>query len=534
MRSFAQLLYVVDTSRRTSAKLDALMGYFQQANPSDAAWALWFLMGKKLRLRINGRTLLRWCGQVSGYSDRLLQHCYERVGDSAETVALVLPEGDGVDWPLSVFIEQHLMPIGDWDEGFQLNLIRSLWQQLDRKQLLLCNKMLTGGLRIGVSRTLVVRALAQAHNLDVAVVQHRLMGAWQPSPHAYLAVIGQKVDPESERSRPYPFMLAAPLEGGLENLGDRNDWQVEWKWDGMRAQLIKRHGYIQLWSRGDEALAECFPELIQAAARIPGNFVLDGEILCWQTAAATPMAFAHLQTRITRKNPSDVILTQAPARFIAYDCLEVQGNDVRSLNLLSRREHLLRILPADGEHAPHATLCCSPVLNQNSWHSLFEVWSTARDHGTEGFMLKSITSPYSVGRTRGLWWKFKSHPFTIDLVLVYAQAGHGKRGGLFTDYTLAAWDKGQLVPVAKAYSGLSDVEIRQVNSWILKHTKAKQGPVRIVNPELVFEIAFEGVQVSRRHRSGLALRFPRIHRWRRDKSPAQADSIDLLRSYLVH
>ena len=537
MKRFTQLFRELDDSNRTGDKVEALRRYFSEAPARDAAWILWFFWGNRLRLRIPSRRLRQWAADLSGHPDWLVESCYERVGDLAETAALLLPlgKGTGTGLPLHEVVEERLMPLRDWDDRFQFQLIRDFWLSLNRDEALVLNKMLTGGFRIGVSRLLVVRALSLALGIDRAVLTHRLMGEWEPTEAFYRSLTDEEANEEAKATRPYPFYLASPVEGGPDSLGPPTDWQAEWKWDGIRAQLIRREGACHLWSRGDERVTESFPEILEAASGIPEGTVLDGEILCWKDNR--PAGFHVLQTRLNRKALNAGILREAPVVFMAYDCLESDGRDLRGEALVDRRRRMEGHIARAGAPALRA----SPIVEAGSWDDLREIRERAREEGVEGIMLKRRDSAYKVGRVRGEWWKWKVDPHTADLVMVYAQAGHGRRATLYTDYTLAARDGDRLVPVAKAYSGLTDAEIRKLDHWIKRNTLARRGPVRAVlvrplreqvPPEQVFEIGFEGLRPSSRHKSGLAMRFPRILRWRKDKPLAEIDTVESLRRLL--
>lgn len=529
MRRFTQLFIELDASNKTNEKVRVLREYFQSAPPEDAAWTLWFLIGKRFPALVRSKRLREWTSDLSGYPDWLVAECYERVGDGAETVALLLPDAhpEGLDEPLHELVQHRLLALRDWDEAVQFQLLRETWAQLDRQQMFVFNKMLTGAFRVGVSRALVIRGVAEAAGLDRGTIAHRLMGDWQPSPHFFKRLI-TKGETDEDASRPYPFYLASPADHPPTELGERAQWQVEWKWDGIRAQLIKRHGQLYLWSRGDELVTENYPEVVQAAARLPNGTVLDGELLCWREGR--PLGFNVMQTRISRKRLNDRILRDCPVSFLAYDCMEDDGQDIRALPLRERRTRLERIVTGLGAGD---RIVAPEVVEADAWEALEALWQESRARGVEGFMLKGLDSPYEAGRVRGQWWKWKVAPFTADLVMVYAQAGHGRRASLFTDYTLAAWDGEELVPVAKAYSGLTDAEIREVDRWVKRHTLAKRGPVRTVPAEQVFEIAFEGIRASTRHKSGVAFRFPRINRWRRDKKPEEAERLETLKAMLL-
>lgn len=530
MQAFTQLYQRLDETTKTNDKVKALVEYLKSAPPQDAAWAVYFLIGRKPRQLIQMPKLIGWAVEAAGIPNWLFAECYHAVGDLAETVAMLLPEpGAGTDLCLSVWIEDRLLPLKTLTEEEQKQRMLQHWQEMDESQRYIYNKLLTGAFRIGVSQNLVVRAIAIYANLSPAVVSHRLMGNWQPSAEFFKALIAADTA-DVDYSRPYPFFLAYPLQDSPESLGALADWQAEWKWDGIRAQLIRRNGQIFLWSRGEELVTERFPEIIATAAKLRDGTVIDGEILCWRDDKVQP--FALLQQRIGRKSISKTLMESAPVILMAYDLLELDYVDLRGLPLAQRRAKLSQLV-ADKKIAGERLLI-SPTIESADWHKLEEARENARNLNVEGIMLKRLSSPYGFGRQRGDWWKWKVDPHTVDAVLVYAQPGSGKRASLYTDYTFAVWANDALVPFAKAYSGLSDEEIREVDQFIRKNTVEKFGPVRTVKPELVFELAFEGIQLSNRHKSGVAVRFPRIARWRKDKPAIEADSLQDIKSLLSH
>ncbi|HUJ26735.1 MAG TPA: ATP-dependent DNA ligase [Myxococcales bacterium] len=530
MRRFAQLYDALDATNSTNAKVAAMERYFASAPPVDAAWALFFLTGQRLKRLIAPRLLAAWGCEKARVPGWMAEECFSLAGDLAETVALMLDTTDAARAPpgeppaLSDLIERTLLPLRDADEESKRRAVLSLWESLDRREVYLVNKLLTGELRVGVSATLAMRALAQHAGLPPAVVAHRLMGAWQPSAGAFAQLVAP-ASADADASRPYPFFLASPLEDGPRSLGPREEWLAEWKWDGIRAQIVRRAGGAYLWSRGEELITERFPDLAGAWASLPEGTVLDGEVLAF--AGGAPMPFAVLQRRIGRQKLSEDILREAPAAFMAYDLLELGGADLRERPLRERRARLQELLSGRSERLP-----LSAELIAASWDELASLRRTSRERGVEGLMLKRRDSPYRHGRPRGDWWKWKIDPFSIDAVLIYAQPGHGRRATLMTDLTFALWGGGELVPVAKAYSGLTDEEIDRLDRWIRAHTLERFGPVRHVEPVHVFELHFEGIHRSGRHKSGIAVRFPRIARWRADKKPADADSVEALRALL--
>jgi DNA ligase-1 len=428
------------------------------------------------------------------------------------------------DLPLSTWIEDRLLPLREVDEQQQRAAIIEWWRTLPYRECFILNKLLTGELRVGVSELLVTRALAEVLGIERADVTRRLMGEWRPSAQFWEG-LRSTAAPTSDPAAPYPFFLASPLEEAPESLGPVSQWLAEWKWDGIRSQLIRREGQCFIWSRGEDLVTERFPEIVTAAARLPDGTVLDGELVAWRDGAIRP--FADLQQRIGRKKLGPAILEKVPVRFLAYDLLEQNHTDIRPLPLRERRERLEAVL----RNAPEA-LGISGAVSAESWEDLIRLREESRSRAVEGLMLKSLDSPYGTGRQRGGWWKWKIDPYSFDGVMLYAQPGHGRRSNLYTDYTFGVWKDDELVPVAKAYSGLSNAEIAELDRWIRAHTTEKFGPVRQVEPTQVFELAYEGIAASGRHKSGIALRFPRIARWRTDKPAAEADRLSDLQKVL--
>lgn len=536
MKAFAALYAALDSTTRTTAKTEALIAYFRAARPEDAGWAVYFLTGNRPRQAVKTALLHAWAAEAAALPGWLFAECYDAVGDLAETIALILPSATRQDdIPLHRWIEERLLTLRSLDEAAQRAALLQYWRELEGTERFVFNKLITGAFRVGVSELLVIRALAAVSDIDAKVIAHRLAGSWEPSPANYLRLVSKEAD-AFDVSKPYPFFLAHPLEGEPAVLGDAADWQAEWKWDGIRGQLVKRKGQIFLWSRGEELISHQFPEIIEAAAALP-DCVIDGEVLPVKGEQVLP--FTALQKRLGRKNPGKKVLQDTPAIFLAYDLLEHADGDWRARPLHERRAQLHRLiysLPID-PGGPRV-LQLSDIVRAPSWETLAIARQESRSRGTEGLMLKRRDSPYGVGRPRGDWWKWKIEPYTLDCVLIYAQRGHGKRASLYTDYTFGVWRDGEngreLVPFAKAYSGLSDEEIAEVDAFIRKNTIEKFGPVRTVKPELVFELAFEGIQRSPRHKSGVAVRFPRMARIRRDKKIEEADSLDTILRLIDH
>ncbi len=526
MKAFAELYAALDQTTKTNGKIAALTRYLSNAAPEDAAWAVSFLIGRRPKRLLESRKLAEWAIAEAGVPDWLFGECYHAVGDFAETIALLLPPASQTSaLPLHVWVEERLLPMRDASDEDRRAALVSAWREMDERQRFAWNKLITGEFRVGVSQSLVVRAIAETSGLPAETVAHRLMGEWQPTPDFWrLLTAPDSSDADAHVARPYPFCLAYPLDGPVEELGAPEEWQIEWKWDGIRAQLIRRRWQTFLWSRGEELITERFPEIEAVGALLPDGTVIDGEVMPWKDGA--PMPFAQMQRRIGRKALGPKILADVPAAIVAYDLLELGGEDVRERPLSWRRAQLEAVAP------PNAAFVLSPIIASTDWDELKRVRQQSRERKVEGFMLKRQTSAYRVGRRRGDWWKWKIDPYSVDAVLIYAQPGNGRRASLYTDYTFGIWDNGELTPFAKAYSGLSDEEIREVDAFVRRNTLEKFGPVCRVKPELVFELAFEGIQRSPRHRSGIAVRFPRMARWRHDKTAEQADTIDTIRALL--
>jgi DNA ligase-1 len=561
MKAFAELYAALDATTSSNAKLAAMQRYFAQAAPEDAAWAVYFLSGGRPRQLVPVRLLHELAVVHSGLAPWLFEESYQAVGDLAETISLILPDAPHVSSDgLATWVESKLLPLrGESPDVLALRL-PELWSQLDRTSLMLCIKLITGSFRVGVSKLLVTRALAAMARLDSKRVAQRLVGytdlSNRPSAASYLKLIAaESADEHAQRGgQPYPFFLAHALSQPVEQfevlLGPASHWQVEWKWDGIRAQVVKRAGQLWVWSRGEELVTERFPELGNLIHGLPDGTVIDGEIVVWKGAqpdtedAFDPHSptgpavqpFALLQQRIGRKNLSKKMLSDLPVVILAYDLLEWAGEDWRNQPQSQRRAQLEQVIT----HCNHPALLASPLLTGDDWFDLARQREASRQLGVEGMMLKARDALYGVGRTKdvGVWWKWKVDPFSVDAVLIYAQRGHGRRASLFSDYTFAVWDgpadasERTLVPFAKAYSGLTDAEMRQVDSIVRKTTVEKFGPVISVKPSQVFELGFEGIALSKRHKSGIAVRFPRMLRWRQDKSVEEADHLGTLQDLL--
>ena len=539
MKAFATLYTELDATTSTNAKLDALKRYFSDAAPADAAWAAYFLAGGRPRQVVPIRLLRELAVARAGIDDWLFEECYQAVGDIAETIAHVLPPPRRTSHAgLAEWVEQRVLPLRGMAPNAIADRLTEYWDELDWSGRFLLLKLLGGGFRVGVSKLLVIRALADVANVDPKIVAQRMVGytggGALPTGPGFSALIspGAGGDRVADAGQPYPFFLAHQFTDPVETLGPVGQWMVEWKWDGIRAQLVKRRGEIWLWSRGEELITDRFPELRALAYLLPDGTVIDGEIVVWREGRSRP--FAELQTRIGRKTLSPRILAAAPAAMLGYDVLEVDGEDARHLPQFERRARLEALVSRVDD--PHLLL--SPLVPAASWEGYKRLRDDSRARGVEGLMLKRRDAQYGVGRTKdvGTWWKWKVDPLTIDAVLVYAQRGHGRRASLYTDFTFAVWSDEtadrHLIPFAKAYSGLTDDEIRAVDAIVRRTTIEKFGPVRNVAPSQVFELGFEGIQRSTRHKSGIAVRFPRILRWRTDKPIEEANTLGDLTSLL--
>ncbi len=527
MSLFTSLVVQLGKATKTNDKLAALSGYFQHAPDKDKVWVIAIFSGRRPKRIVNAGLLKAWCMEQSSTPEWLFDECYHTVGDLAETIALLLPEANVAAKPksLSWFINQ-LAALQKAPEADRKAFITSSWSSMNREAQFVFNKLITGGFRIGISQTSMVNALAQTVSLPATVIAHRISGNWDPAAVSFSNLLGEELL-QQDSSKPYPFFLAYALEEGPELLGPPEEWQAEWKWDGIRGQLIRRNGELFVWSRGEELMTEKFPEYHALLEQLPDGIVMDGEII--PSVDQKPLPFGLLQTRIGRKNLSKKQLEATPITFFAYDLLEWNGTDIRERPLEERR----RLLDAFVETVRHPALILSPAITFSDWEQLTGMRALSREQGAEGLMLKRKSSAYQSGRKKGDWWKWKIDPLVIDCVMIYAQKGHGRRSNLYTDYTFAVRDGDKLVSFTKAYSGLTDKEFAEVDRFVRQHSIEKFGPVRTVKPELVFEIAFEGIAASSRHKSGVALRFPRMNRWRKDKKPDEINTLDDLRQMLA-
>lgn len=530
MKAFAQLVQHLGSSTGSNDKLEALAHYFATADAKDKVWVIALFSGRRPKRIVNSTLLQTWCAEMVQLPKWLFDESYHTVGDLAETIALLLPEPELQSNTQTLwFYFEQLIALEKATEEEKKSFITGEWLQMSFEERFVFNKLITGGFRIGVSQKTIVNALAQSVQTDANIIAHRISGNWNPQTTTFEELLNAD-NTKADASKPYPFYLAYALEEEVQKLGAVDEWQAEWKWDGIRGQIIKRNGELFVWSRGEELMTEKFPEYNVLKELLPDGVAIDGEIICMHTDATElqPLPFAALQTRIGRKNISKKQLQEAPAAFIAYDLLEWMGEDIRHQPLMRRRSLLEKLV----QQAQQPVVRLSPMIVFSNWQQLTELRSLSREKSSEGVMLKKKDSVYQTGRKRGDWWKWKIDPLVIDCVLIYAQKGHGRRSNLYTDYTFAVKDGDKLVTFTKAYSGLTDKEFAEVDAFVKKNSLEKFGPVRTVKPELVFEIAFEGIAASNRHKSGVALRFPRMNRWRKDKKADEINTLDDLKALL--
>ncbi|MAD96308.1 MAG: ATP-dependent DNA ligase [Flavobacteriaceae bacterium] len=525
MKLFAEKLQSIEMTNKTNAKIEALVSFFEQASDQDKLWAIALFTGKRPSRPVKTTLLREWCIEVAQIPEWLFLESYGATGDLGETLALVLPPNESQNekslhqW-LSEIIELKSKP-----EDEKKDYVLASWNSLDDYQRLLFNKFIGGSFRIGVSKKTLVNALAKYADKDPNQIMHSLVGNWHPKETSFEDLIsGAHIN--YDNSQPYPFCLAYALDKELDELGNPNEWQVEYKWDGIRGLVIKRNNEVFIWSRGEELVTNQFPELVEYFLTFPHDFVIDGEILAVKKEGV--LLFNDLQKRLNRKNVSKKMMQEIPVGFFAYDLLEFQGENVTQQSMEERRKKLEVVL----ENRETDTVRLSEIIEFSEWNALYEIRENARNFNSEGLMLKRKSSVYHVGRKKGDWFKWKVDPLTIDAVMIYAQRGSGRRSSKYTDYTFAVQAEDKLVTIAKAYSGLTDKEITEISRWVTKNEIEKFGPVRTVKPELVFEIAFEGIGFSKRHKSGVALRFPRIKRWRRDKTVKDIDTIESVKALI--
>ncbi len=526
MKDFAQLINALDSTNKTTAKVEAMVSYLETANASDKLWFLALFTGKRPKRPVNTNLLRQWALEITRIPEWLFVESYSAVGDLGETLSLILPNAKNeIDKSLTQWMSE-LSTLKNQSEEEKKQYVLESWNGLNHVERFIFNKLIGGSFRIGVSKKLLINAVSKYSGVESTVLMHSIMGKWEMDEVDFDELIqGTHINPDD--SKPYPFCLAYPLEKEVTELGDRTKWQAEYKWDGIRGQFIKRNDEIFIWSRGEELVTEQFPEIAAALQKVSGNFVIDGEILVvWDDKV---LNFNELQKRLNRKTIPKKMLEELPVHIFVYDILEFEFEDIREKPLFERRVLLDQLIA----NSPIDNIRISEIVHTETWKELAEIRLRSRDNNSEGLMLKELNSHYHAGRKKGDWWKWKVTPLTIDAVLIYAQKGSGRRSSYYTDYTFAVRDGEKLVTIAKAYSGLTDKEIMEVSKFVNKNAIEKFGPVRTVKPELVFEIAFEGIGFSSRHKSGVALRFPRIVRWRRDKTADEIDELEEIKKMIT-
>ena len=535
LSKFSNLFYDLDSNNGLNKKIEILILFFKNNSDLDNAWTIYLLSGKANKRFISGKLMRTYYSEIYKLPIWLIETCYSKVGDSAEVISLLLKENiktnnniQFLETSINKLMKFTLPKLRLLDHEDQKLFLKNIWESTPRENFLVLNKILTGTFRIGVSKGLVTKSIAKMIGVEESIISHRLMGEFKPSTETFKFLTNKKLDLKELNYKPYPFQLANTLEEKIKKF-DVNEYNFEWKWDGIRSQLIKRSNNISIWTRGEELVNNSFPELIPIIKSIPDDFVLDGEILVWNLNKNIPNDFSFLQKRLGRKSPSSKIQKDFPVSFIIYDLLEKNGIDLRNIYLIKRREILEKSFNKWGIKENtlfNKKLKITQLLNVTNWEEVEKKKNKSRETNTEGLMIKKKNSKYLSGRKKGIWWKYKVDPVQLDGILIYAKTGSGKRADLYTDYSFALWDNNKLVKFANAYSGLTNQEIKELDKWIRKNTLERFGPVRSVKPEMVFEISFDKIQISKRHKSGLAVRFPRITKWRRDKNIKDADNLN--------
>ncbi len=534
LKNFSELFVDLDSSNSTNNKIEVLKNYFLSNKAIDNSWTISLLTGKSNKRFISGRYLKNLFSQIYEYPQWLIDTCYLKVGDSAEVITLLLKNKSTSrnkklsNISLNELLSKIIPDLSKLNDEEKIFEIKNIWETLPEDNHLIFNKVLTGTFRVGVSIGLITKSISKLTSIDEEIISHRLMGNFEPSIDSYEFLINKNINPEELNSKPFPFLLANTFEDKIFK-HSINDFQFEWKYDGIRIQLIKRSGNCSLWTRGQELVNESFPELVQRMSYIKDDFVLDGELLVWNYKEQIAFDFPFLQKRINRKSPPRSIQIKYPIIFIAYDLLEINGRDIRQIKLENRRIELEKYFSkwsnkTENNITDIFRIC--DLIYPNDWTDALTFKEKSRENNTEGLIIKNKNSPYTSGRKKGIWWKYKVDPMQLDAVLIYAKGGSGRRAGLYTDYSFALWKDQQLIKFASAYSGLTNTEIKELDKWIRKNTIEKFGPVRSLKPEMVFEISFEKIQISKRHKSGIAVRFPRITKWRKDKKIKDADSLE--------
>ena len=533
MRNFATLFKELDETAQADLKIEALINYFKKVPPEDLAWTVSLLLGRKIKQVISVKRLRKWSVELTQIPDWLLAECLNNVGDLAETISLILPfEGNSENIPLHVWIEQCIFPLKDQQEEIQKEKIVSFWHQLNSVERFLFNKLVTGSFHVDIPPKLIIKALSSFCSLNEKYISQRLIGNWVPTAGFFNFLCTSNVS-DTMANIPYPFNPVVQLDLKVEDLGNINQWLFEWKWNGIRSQIIKRENKVFIWSHDEDLLNDSFPELYELGSILPDGTVIEGIIIPIRDNILLPSA--ELKKRIAKRYPVKKILSDIPVSFVAFDLLEFDKEDIRNKSLNQRRNLLKEIL----NDITDKRIILSGVVECNSWKDLKIARSEAGKKSVDGLMLKRLYSPYSIGSETivsamqsGIlttnWYKWKNDPLTINAILLYARLEQGSTSPLFKEYTFALWHDGKLIPFAKTSSGLTDEEIIQVDSFIRKNTLGKFGPVRTVKPELVFKLEFDGIQKSSRNKSGIVVLSPHITRWHHYKKIEEAGSLNSL------
>lgn len=525
MKRFAELCAILESTANAREKMAALTVYFQDAPPPDAIWAIRLLLGWKPSRIATSQTLRRWARECVQFPDWLFEESCAAVGNLLETLALLIPLPDTPgDVPLHVRMQRDLLPLRDLTENEQRAAVSAAWTQMDAQQRFVWNTLLTGGFRPHVSEKTLIRALSAWRGLPTTVLACRLKQEWEPTVAGYRALFSHDIA-ALDSSQLYPFQRwyeEPPARGASGAIGD---WRIDWHRNGMRAQLIKRGSSVFLWSDDHVIVNDTFPEICEAMAAMTDGTVLDGVITAW--SADGPLHRAELERRMKRKRLTKKFKHEVPVRYWVYDLLEIQGEDVRTQPFRQRIHQAAGIIPTEVGSVIHL----AEPLEAASWHRLHALRNDARRHGADGVLLRRWTASACPSTRKADQWRvWKADPLTAPVVLVYVQALNAASGQRSVEGTFAAWDGGDLVPVAKTSAGFSDEDVNAIEEFAKQHTVERFGPVRSLKAELVFTLAFDSVSLSTRRKSGLVLHHPRVAGRLLDASIHDAERIAILRN----
>jgi len=527
MKAFAKLISNLEQTSKEAFKVTALAQYFSNATDEDKLWTLALFTGTRPKRVVDIKALKEFAEQVYTEGEWLFEASHQIVGDMAETIAYFLPKAKrNGNHTLSEWISM-IRTIFNAERIDQRDAITKAWDTLRPEERFIFNKLITGGFRIDVSLKLLSKALAIVTGKDENLLAHKLNSDWHPDEVSFETLIFTE-NPEAEKSKPYPFHLAHTLESTVAELGDISNWQVERKWDGIRVQVIVRGNKISIWSRKGDILSSKVPELKPLAESMEDGTVLDGELICFKNGKILPIN--NLRTRFGRRNNSKKQFEESPCVFMAYDILEFKGEDIRNKDLAERRKKLEKVILQ--YYDEHKIILLSDIINNDNWESINSEREKSREHQVTGLVLKNKKSIYGSSRVEGDWWKWPVDPLFIDAILLYAQAGEGGSSKMYREYSFALWHGEDLVTFAKAKSGLEDKELKELTSFVKKNTKEKFGPVRSVAAVQIFRLAFDSITASKRHKSGILLKNPRLIEWLRDKNIEDGNNLDDLKKML--